>query len=110
MTEDNPNTPPRNKKSRGRPNALETRPIDSGNNLPQIGFIRLDSVLAVIPVSKSTLLKAIQDGLFPKPVKFGRSSLWRASDLHRFIENGTYQPQPNTDAVCPIHSTLQGDE
>lgn len=48
---------------------VETKP----NALPEDddAIIRLPAVLAVYPVSKSTLYKQIKEGTFPPPVKLG---------------------------------------
>ena len=50
--------------------------------LPEEGFVRLEQVLEVIPVSKSTWFRGIQSGRFPKPVKLGaRASAWRVNEI-----------------------------
>jgi prophage regulatory protein len=38
-------------------------------SLPEHGYIRLKTVLALIPVSKSTFYQGIRDGRFPAPVR-----------------------------------------
>lgn len=54
--------------------------------LPNTGFIRLCDVLKVIPVSKTTWWKGIQEGRFPKPVKLTeRTTAWRVSDIQQLI-------------------------
>ena len=61
--------------------------------LPQTGFIRLSTVLKVIPVSKSTWWAGIKTGRFPKSVKLGkRITAWRVEDIHQLIsqEEKTY--------------------
>jgi predicted DNA-binding transcriptional regulator AlpA len=40
---------------------------------------------ALIPVSKSTWWAGIRSGRFPTPVKLGRSTLWRAEDIHGLL-------------------------
>jgi predicted DNA-binding transcriptional regulator AlpA len=40
----------------------------------------------IIPVSKSTWWAGVADGRFPKPIKIGRVSLWKASDIYRLME------------------------
>lgn len=51
-------------------------------------LLRLRTVLGIIPVSKSTLYAGIASGHFPPPVKLGRNSFWRLSDLQKLIERG----------------------
>lgn len=56
------------------------------NPLPSTGFVRLPTVLAVIPVSKSTWWAGIKTGRFPKPVKLGpRITAWRVEDIRALI-------------------------
>ena len=59
--------------------------------LPETGFIRLSTVLAFIPVSKSTWWAGVKAGRFPMPVKLGpKTTCWRAEDIRSFIERGTF--------------------
>ena len=45
-------------------------------------FLRLPQVLEIIPISKSTWWKGIQEGRFPKPVKLTeRTSAWLLDDI-----------------------------
>jgi prophage regulatory protein len=54
---------------------------------PNLGFMRLPAVLAVIPVSRSTWWAGIKSGRFPKPVKLARRiSAWRVTDIQALIE------------------------
>jgi len=54
--------------------------------LPQTGFIRLSTVLKVIPVSKSTWWAGIKTGRFPQSVKLGkRITAWRVEDIQQLI-------------------------
>ena len=61
------------------------------NQLPQTGFVKLPTILSVIPVSKSTWWAGCASGRYPKPVKHGASTFWRVEDIHNLIksiENG----------------------
>ena len=54
--------------------------------LPQEGFVRLEQVLEVIPVSKSTWFRGIQSGRFPASVKLGmRASGWRVEEIRNLL-------------------------
>lgn len=54
--------------------------------LPQTGFIRLSTVLKVIPVSKSTWWAGIKTGRFPQSVKLSkRITAWRVEDIQQLI-------------------------
>lgn len=50
-------------------------------SLPETGFVRLPSVLAVFPISKSSLYAGIQKGIYPAPIKLSeRTSAWKVED------------------------------
>ena len=56
--------------------------------LPDTGFLRQPQVLAVVPISKSTLWRRIQARTFPQPVKLSqRVTVWRAEDIRRWIDD-----------------------
>jgi predicted DNA-binding transcriptional regulator AlpA len=55
-------------------------------DLHPAGFSRLPAVLALIPISRSSWWEGVQAGRFPSPVKMGRSSLWRNSDLLALVD------------------------
>lgn len=55
--------------------------------LPTQGFIRLTSILALIPISKSAWWEGCRTGRFPAPVKLGpRTTAWRVEDIRDLIE------------------------
>lgn len=65
--------------------------FDSKANLPQqipsLGFLRLEQVLQLIPISQSTWYSGIKTGRFPQPVKIGpRTSAYRAEDIRKLID------------------------
>ena len=45
---------------------------------------------AIIPVSKTAWYAGIAEGIYPEPVRLGRSSAWRESDVMAVVA-GTYQ-------------------
>ena len=50
--------------------------------LPREGFSRIDRVLEIIPTSRTSWYRGIQEGRFPAPVKIGpNQSAWRNSDI-----------------------------
>lgn len=56
--------------------------------LPEIGFVRLPTVLHHFPVSRSAWWAGIRSGRYPKPVKIGpRTTAWRAEDIRSLIEH-----------------------
>ncbi len=54
--------------------------------LPETGFVRLPTILSVIPISKSTWWNWVKAGRAPKPIKLGpRTTAWRAEDIRSLI-------------------------
>ena len=52
------------------------------------GFLRLNQILELFPISKSAWWKGCRTGQYPKPIKLGpRTTVWRADEIKAFIEN-----------------------
>lgn len=51
----------------------------------EIGFYRLTEVLKIIPVCRSKWFYGIKKGLYPQPIKHGKSSFWPKSDIHNLV-------------------------
>ena len=64
--------------------------------LPYTGFVRLSTILKIIPVGKTTWHEGIKTGRFPKSVRLGkRITAWRVEDIRKLInskeeEGGNY--------------------
>ena len=57
------------------------------SSLPEKGFVRLPSVLKVIPIGKSSWWEGVKKGIYPQPVKIGkRVTAWRVEDIHALIK------------------------
>ena len=55
--------------------------------LPETGFVRLSTILKIIPVGRTTWWAGVKSGRFPKPVKLGtRITAWRVEDIRALIE------------------------
>ena len=55
--------------------------------LPSAGFVRLSTILKIIPISKSTWWLGVRTGRFPKAVKISSNiTAWRVEDILRLIE------------------------
>ena len=54
--------------------------------LPQEGFVRLNQVLKIVPFGKTKWWNGVKTGEFPAPVKHGRCTLWRVSDIRKLID------------------------
>lgn len=64
------------------------KPAPYPAQLPDEGFVRLITVLAHIPVSKSTWWNGVRSGRFPQPVKLGpRMTAWKVDDIRALIVN-----------------------
>lgn len=56
---------------------------------PKTGFVRIKQIIAPwgpIPVSKSTWWQGVKDGRFPKSIKLGGVTAWRAEDIRALYE------------------------
>ena len=57
------------------------------SNMSQKGFLRLNQVLELLPIGKSTFWAGVKTGRFPRPVKLGvRTSAWRREDIAALLE------------------------
>ncbi len=55
--------------------------------LPATGYVRLETVLVVFPIGRSTWWKGIKAGRYPAGVKLGpRLTAWRVEDLRALLE------------------------
>lgn len=51
-------------------------------------LLRINQVLALVPIGRSSWWEGCRTGRYPKPVKLGpRTTVWRAEDIAAFIEN-----------------------
>ncbi|MDE2507821.1 MAG: helix-turn-helix domain-containing protein [Planctomycetota bacterium] len=57
-------------------------------NLEIKTLLNADEVAAMLNISERTLWRLLSAGKVPKPVRFGRSTRWRLSDVREWIEEG----------------------
>ena len=58
--------------------------MEKRTTLPDTGYVRLETVLAIYPVSRSTWFKGVAEGRFPKPVKLSAHAAgYRVEDIRR---------------------------
>jgi len=51
-------------------------------------FVRLPTILKLLPISRSTWLTGIKSGHFPKPIRLGRRiTAWRVEDIRNLINS-----------------------
>ncbi len=56
--------------------------------LPETGFIRIDDILKLIPIGKSTWWAGVKSGKYPKSIKLGsKTALWKVEDIRTLIES-----------------------
>ena len=56
------------------------------NTLPDYAYLRLQQVLAIIPVSRSAWYLGITTGKYPAPVKLGeRTSVYKLADIKKLL-------------------------
>ena len=64
--------------------------MDSLKDIPQL--IRLNKVLEMIPVGKSSWWNGVKSGLYPKPVYVGpRMPAWHLAEIVDLTKNGIRQ-------------------
>jgi len=86
---------------------LTDRPLRSTSNpmLPNVGFVRLSTVLAVYPVGRSTWWAGVRSGRFHPPVKLGpRVTAWSVEAIRELIErdkscDGRSKPAPTPNSL-----------
>ncbi len=71
------------------PNSAASRRVSTPiEHLPDDALVRKKSLLALVPVSPTTLWRMIRDGQFPKAVQLsdsGRCPAWRLGDVRRWL-------------------------
>lgn len=64
-----------------------TEIIENNNILPDVGFVRLDTILKIFPIGKTTWWEGVKSGKYPKPIKLSpRVTAWKAKDIKNLIE------------------------
>jgi prophage regulatory protein len=69
----------------------------SEQTLPDVGYVRLPTVLRVIPIGKTSWWEGVRKGRYPKPVKLGpNTTAWRVEDIRALIGGCTILPGDST--------------
>lgn len=55
------------------------RPLQPGD------LLRLNDVRRLIPLSRSALYALMSTDGFPRPIKFGRTSVWRRDEIEAYV-------------------------
>lgn len=65
------------------PKHLKDTPLDE---LPAGSLVRLPTILAALPISRSTFLAWVQAGRAPQPVRIGpRAVAWKVEEIREFL-------------------------
>lgn len=57
-----------------------------------IGLMRVDEVLDVLKIGRTSLYRGMREGKYPKPLRLGlRTRRWRASDIFAVIDDTPQQ-------------------
>ncbi len=60
--------------------------------LPEVGFVRIKTILQIIPIGESTWWNGVKEGKFPKSIKLGeRTTVWKVEDIRALIDKYTSQ-------------------
>ena len=64
-----------------------TKEHNMNNPLPETGLVRINQILEVIPVSKSTWWNGVKSGRYPRPVHHlgPRITAWHVEDIRSLI-------------------------
>jgi prophage regulatory protein len=74
---------------------MKTNNGDATTEIVVQGLLRLQTVLKLIPVSKSAWYQGIKEGRFPQPLKLGpRTTVWKAEDVRKLIAHGCDLSRP----------------
>jgi prophage regulatory protein len=70
--------------------------IPETDKFPEIGFVRLTQVLAVIPICKSSWWAGVKSGRYPESIKLSaRCTVWKAEDIRSLIKTLSEQGKDN---------------
>lgn len=56
--------------------------------LPTEGYVRIQQILEVIPIGRSSWWAGVKSGKYPQPVKLGpKTTAWKVSSIRKLIED-----------------------
>ena len=55
--------------------------MDAKNQFPKEGLVAIPPILEFLNIGKTCWWQGVKDGRFPKPIKLGKSSRWRAAQI-----------------------------
>lgn len=48
-------------------------------------LLKIEEVLEILNIPKTSFYRYVKNGIVPPPVKIGRSSRWKSSDIQNFL-------------------------
>jgi len=82
--------------------------------LPEEGFVKLNFILRLIPISKSTWYEGVKKGYFLEGTDFGaRSKFYPVASVRELmnkIESGTLMETPKKEGEYLMGTSIQGEE
>lgn len=67
-------------------------------DIPEFGFLRIDDVLKIIPVSKTTWYNGVKSGKYPKSIKITENRVaWRVQDIKALVEQIEREAEVNVE-------------
>ena len=70
---------------------------------PESKLIRLQEVLRLVPVSKSTWWAGVKAGIYPQLIKLGpKITCWRLSDIVNLISGGVGRWKPKQEILNSV--------
>ena len=55
--------------------------------LPTTGYVRIKTVLAVIPICRASWWAGVKSGKYPRSYKLGRCTMWKVEDINQLIKD-----------------------
>ncbi len=65
---------------------INARMLERRRVFPDDGLFKVNTVVEIIDVGKSTWFDWVKAGFAPQPIKIGCNTFWRGKDIWRFIE------------------------
>ncbi|MFC3724392.1 helix-turn-helix transcriptional regulator [Neoaquamicrobium sediminum] len=62
-------------------------------------LLRIDRVLDLVPLGRSSLYRSIKDGSFPAPIKQGGVAMWPNSEIRSWLHGKLAERRDNGDLI-----------
>jgi predicted DNA-binding transcriptional regulator AlpA len=65
---------------------MTDKEINSTAIIHPLQLLRLKQVLKLFPVCRSTWLNGVKSGIYPLPIKHGKTIFWKAGDIIALLQ------------------------